>query len=133
MDQELGAGQVDERRAMESPVAHLRGVNVKIDRRHDRRVLEPDELRRLLECTHNGPTRFGMTGPERAVLYRVAAESGLRANELRSLKVSSFDFNRCNVTVGAVVSKHREQDEIPLRADTITLVKNLLSGKMPQA
>ncbi len=65
-------------RASESPVAHLTGLNVKTDRRHDRRALTVEELRWLMETTRDGPERFGMTGPEQAMLYRVAVETGLR-------------------------------------------------------
>ena len=77
---------VQDNRASESPVAHLKGLNVKTDRRHDRRPLEVDEVRRLLEATRACRKRYGMTGPERAMVYRLAVETGLRANELRTLK-----------------------------------------------
>jgi len=81
---------------------------------HDRQALEPDELWRLLQVTRNGPKRFGMTGPQRAMLYRVVVETGLRAGELRSLTVSSFDLGNCTVTVPAAYSKHRRQDTLAL-------------------
>jgi len=45
---------VKDRRATESPVAHLDGLNVKTDRRHDRRALTVDELVLLLEATRGG-------------------------------------------------------------------------------
>ena len=35
---------VKDRRASESPVAHLDGLNVKTDRRHDPRALDPEEV-----------------------------------------------------------------------------------------
>ena len=120
-------------RANESPVTHLTKINAKIDRRHDRRALEPNEVRRLIEATGAAPRRFGMAGPERAMLYRLAIETGLRANELRSLKVSSFDFEKCIVTVQAAYSKHRRQDEVPLRPNTADALKTFLEGKMPSA
>jgi len=124
---------VDDRRASESPLSHLKPVNPKTDRRLERRALEPDELRYLLEVARNGLKRFGMTGPERAMLYRLAAETGLRANELRSLKVSSFDFDLRTVSVQAAYSKRRDRDILPLRQDTVEQLKHFLSGKMPQA
>jgi len=86
-------------RASESPVKHLQTINVRADRRHDRRALEPDEIRRLLEATKAAPKRFGMTGRQRAMLYRFAVETGLRAKECKSLKVCSFDFTNRTVTV----------------------------------
>jgi len=53
---------VQDGRASKSPVEHLQTISVRTDRRHDRRSLEPDEIRRLLEATQAAPERFGMTG-----------------------------------------------------------------------
>jgi integrase len=122
---------VQDRRASESPVEYLKGLNVRTDRRHDRRALESDDVRRLLETTRNGRKRFCMTGLQRTMLYRVAVETGLRAGELRSLKVSSFDLDGGTVTVEAAYSKHRRQDTLPLRPDTVQEIKAFVSGKMP--
>jgi len=67
---------VKDRRAAESPLVHLNGLNVKTDRRHDRRALSVDEVKMLLEKTHNGPERYEMTGAERSMLYKLAIETG---------------------------------------------------------
>jgi len=80
---------VKNRRAPNSPVSHLDPLNVKTDRRHDRRALSVEELLLLLEVTAAGKKRAKMTGVERAMLYQVAIETGLRANELRSLTRAS--------------------------------------------
>jgi len=122
---------VSDRRAVESPIGYLQTLNESTDRRHDRRALEPDEIRRLLEATRAACRRFKMSGYQRALLYRLAAETGLRASELRSLKVSSFDFDRCTVSIEAAYSKHRREDILPLRAETAKELKAFLSGKMP--
>lgn len=55
-----------------------------------------------------------MTGPERALLYRLAIETGLRVRELKSLKVSSFDFDSNTVIIQAAYSKNRRESELPL-------------------
>ena len=75
-----------------SPLQRLKGLNIKLDPRHVRRAIEPDQLRRLLEVTAAGPRRFGMSGLNRSRVYRVATETGLRANEMRTLTKSSFDL-----------------------------------------
>ncbi|MEE8170594.1 MAG: tyrosine-type recombinase/integrase [Phycisphaerae bacterium] len=105
------------RRASESPLECLKMLNPRADRRHDRRAFEPDELRVLMEATADAPERFGMTGRDRAMLYRVAVETGLRASELRSLTVGSFalDTEPPTVAVRAAYSKHRRDDVLPLR------------------
>ena len=121
-----------DQRVTESPLAHLRGLNVKTDRRHDRRALEVDEVRRLLKATAAAPERFCMTGPERATLYRLAIETGLRSGELRSLTVSSFDLEKCTVDVAAGYSKHRRQDTLPLRKETAAELRTFLAGKLPK-
>jgi len=122
---------VAEGRVSENPVAHLKRLNVKTDRRHDRRALELQELRQLLESTVKGAKRFGMTGYERYLLYRFAVETGLRANEIRTLTVGSFDLDKLTVTVKAGYSKRRREDVLPLRPDTATLLREFLKDKLP--
>jgi integrase len=122
---------VQDGRASESSLAHLARINAKADRRHDRRALEPDEMRRLLEATIAGLKRFGMEGYERALLYRVAAKTGLRRKELASLEVSSFDFNTCMVRVSCSYTKNRKMAEVPLMPDTAAELQSFFAGKMP--
>ena len=64
-----------------------------------------------------------MTGPERAVLYQLAVETGLRARELRSLTWDSFDLDADvpTVTVRAAYSKHRTVT-LPLKASTVAML-----------
>jgi integrase len=121
---------VDDKRMSENPVAHLKGQNANTDIRRARRSLEPDEIRRLLEKTAKGPERFGMSGYERSLLYRFAAETGLRANEVRKLKVGDFNFDNLTVTIKAGYSKHRREDVQSLRQDTAALLKEFLKDKM---
>jgi len=122
-----------DQRAASSPLEHLRPISTASDRRHDRRALEPDEIRRLLEATVNAPGRFGMTGYERALLYRLAIETALRASELRSLKVSSFDFQDRLVIAEAAYCKNRRRASIPLKAETVKLLEEYFAGKLPGA
>lgn len=72
-------------RIAKSPLMTLKRLNVKTDRRHDRRSISDDEFRRLVGAAANGPTVEGLAGENRAILYIVAAWTGLRRNELRSL------------------------------------------------
>ncbi len=73
-----------------------------------------------------------LAGNARAKLYRLAAETGLRASELRSLRVSSFDFDSGNVIVDAAYTKNRKQAIIPLRKQTAAIMESYVSGKLPQ-
>jgi len=99
--------------------------------RRQRRALEVAELRKLLETTRIGPERYGMSGSERYCLYRLAIETGLRANELRTLTVGSFDLTAGTVTVSAVNTKARRDDLLPVRPDTCLLLGRLFAGKLP--
>lgn len=121
------------RRASESSLAHLRPLNARTDRRRQRRALDANELRRLLETTCEAPVRFAMAGPEPALCYTLATETGLRANEVRSLTCASFDFTLCEVTVEAGSSKRRRTDTLPLRSDTATQLREFLRSKLPGA
>jgi len=96
-------------------------MNARADRKVTRRALTADELRRLVEAAERGAPAYGMDGLTRALLYRVAAETGLRANELRSLTLASFEGlegPRPAVRLHAGSSKRRREDLIPLRVET---------------
>ena len=123
---------VEDRRASESPIAYLKPIQI-TERRIERRALEDEELRRFLETTAKGPARFGMTGGERYLLYRFAAETGLRSNEIRSLTVGSFDFKSLTVTVEAGSSKRKRKDVQTLRPDTAAMLREFLKAKTPGA
>lgn len=121
-------------RAADNPLAHLSGFNVRLDRRHDRRALSVDETRWLLDTTRSGPERFGVSGPERRLLYKLAVETALRRGELASLTRASFTFGEePTVAVEAAYSKHRKRDVLPLRPDTAAELQGFLTAKLPDA
>ena len=119
---------VRDRRATESPVEHLKSETV-TELEHERRPLEPEEVRQLLKTTKAAPKRFKLTGPERAMLYRLAIETGLRKNELKNLRVSSFDLEAKTVTARANMTKNKKLAKLPLRPDTANQLRVFLAGK----
>lgn len=123
---------VQDRRASESPIAHLKPIQI-TEREVERRALEYEELKRLLKTTAAGPVRLGMTGQERYLLYRFAAEVGLRANEIRKLTVEDFDFENLTVTVRAGSSKRKREDVQALRPGTTELLREFFRTKTPCA
>jgi len=125
---QFGHWMVQHRRAGESPLSVLTCETI-TERKRQRRALEPDDIRRLLEATKAAGERSGMTGYERALLYRFATETGLRANELRSLKIYSFDF--ANLTVTTAETKNKRIAVLPLRADTAAELKEFFANKLP--
>jgi integrase len=108
-----------DRRASDNPLAHLDGLNTKTDRRHDRRNLSAAELTTLFTTTATAPTRWKQSGMARAMLYRCAAETGLRRNELASLTVGSFslDGTELFVELPATKTKNRTAARLPIRPE----------------
>jgi site-specific recombinase XerC len=118
--------------AAEDPLSPLKPLNVRLDRRHVRRALDADTLRHLLRCTAEGPVREGLSGPMRSLLYRTALETGLRANELRSLRTASLrdlDTATPTVIVQAADSKHRREDVLPLRPELARELADAVRGR----
>ena len=90
-----------------------------------------EEVALLLDTTKHGSTWRGMSGADRAMLYRLAVGTGFRATELRSLTPGSFhlDTDRPSVTVQAADSKHRCRDTQPIRQDLADLLRPWLADK----
>jgi integrase len=115
-----------------SPLQHLKKLDVELDRRHERRALATEELSHLLKTTINSDkVEYGMSGIERGMLYYTASMIGLRANELRTLKVNSFDLDDFGITVEACNSKHRRKDELPIKRELGLKLKEYFKGRGP--
>ena len=122
---------IKERRAIApSPLEHLSCIK-QTEKRRQRRALTLDEIQKLLAVTEIEPKRYSMTGYERVLVYRLALESGLRANEIRTLTVSSFDFEGRTVTAQAGYTKNKRTATLPLKSQTAETLKSYLSGKLP--
>jgi integrase len=106
-------------RTREDVLRGVRGFNANEDRRHDRRTISLEELRQLIEATEQGPVVMGMTGPARALAYRLAASTGLRYSEIASITPASFDWKAPGVTVAAAYTKNRQTAELPLPGDLV--------------
>jgi integrase len=116
------------------PLGVLRPLNTYTDRRYERRALTDDELRALLSKTETQPKRYKLSGPDRVLLYRLAVETGLRANELRSLMPASFENlegEKPRVRLKAAHSKRRRVDVLPLRPDTARALLTLVQSRQP--
>lgn len=120
-----------DKRIADDPLQHLQRGNVALDRRHDRRELADAEMAWLFQAAQHGPILFKLTGPDRAMLYAVAAFTGLRANELASLHPKSFNLEQepPTLTVEAGYSKRRRQDVLPLHPDLVDRLATWLVDK----
>jgi integrase len=131
----FGRWMVQSGRASESPLRVLRPLNARKAPQRSRRPLKLSEARGLLRAAQAGPERFGMPGPERALVYALALETGLRAGELKSLRGSDFQLDGPlpTVTVRAAYSKNRREDPLPLRPDTVRTLRSHLADRHPTA
>jgi integrase len=123
---------VRERRLPNDPITHLRPVNVRTDRRHDRRAISAQDLQKLIAAAAASGKRFrGLRGVDRAMLYETASMTGLRVAELASLKAESFDLavKPPTVTVEAGYSKRRRRDVLPLHAALAAKLKVWLAER----
>ena len=77
-------------RIAHDPMVQVSKLNERTDRRHVHRAFAVDEFSRLANAAVAGPVVRGMTGPDRAMCYRLAVETGLRASELGSLTPRPF-------------------------------------------
>ncbi|AGA28741.1 tyrosine-type recombinase/integrase [Singulisphaera acidiphila] len=129
------------KRIKESSVDHLTPYNAMADRKYVRRALTKPELERLLNAAASGPdvklSRKGyplvvISGPSRAMLYRLAMATGFRANELRSLTPESFDLGeQPTITVQATISKRGQLDVQPITKDMAEVFKPWLATLEP--
>jgi integrase/recombinase XerD len=122
---------VRDRRIHVDPVAYVTRLNVATDRRHDRRALSPDEFARLLEAARVGKSIEGISGPDRAMMYALAAWTGFRKGEIGSLTLRSLNLegNPPTATVLASFSKRRRQDTQVLHPDLAQQLQAWLATK----
>lgn len=116
-----------------NPLKVVKAFNEKVDRKRSRRVLTDAELDRLCAAAEAAPVRHNteIDGPLRAILYRVAGFTGLRASELASLTPAHFDLDAetPTVTIQAKDAKGRREDSVPLPDALVTLLRPWLKGK----
>ncbi len=120
--------------ASDDPLRVVEAPDPRLDRRLLRRAISEDELRALLRAAHDAPAWRGVSGPTRALVYALAAETGLRAAEIGALRGASFDVadvERASVALPAAATKNREDAWLPLRAATARALAVHLAGVGP--
>ena len=124
-----------EKRISENPLAHIPLLNEKADRRVERHPYNVGELSALLAAAESGKKHHGLSGHERALVYRLAVETGFRWSELRSLNRASFDFQAepATVTIAAAYAKNGQDDTLPLRGDLAADLKVHMALSLPGA
>lgn len=127
---------VGKKRMPYSPFQALKGGNVELDRRHDRRHLDESELRKVLDAARQSGKKFrGLTGPDRYAIYLTACGTGFRAAELASLRPASCDLDGDppTITIQAKRAKNRRTVVQPIPADLAAFLKGYLAGRPDDA
>jgi len=103
---------VRDRRTDDDRLAHLSMLNKDVDRRRERRALSQSELELLINAAVAGPRIESMAGPDRAMMYAVAAWTGYRKAEIGSLTRNSLQLDSIppTATVSAAYSKRKRED-----------------------
>jgi integrase len=122
---------VRDRRMRDDRLIHLSMLNVKVDRRHDRRALTADEFSCLFDAAMYGPPVVCLPGPDRAMMYVLAAWTGYRKAEISSLTKRSLqlDADPPTVTVAAAYSKRKRQDTQVLHPEVAKRLRAWLASK----
>ncbi len=106
------------------------GVNVQTDRHHDRRALQPEEFALLTVAATSGPVIEMIPGPDRAMMYVLAAWTGFRKGEIGSLTLRSFRLEEDppTTTVAACYSKRKRKDTQILHPEVVRLLNQWLDA-----
>jgi site-specific recombinase XerC len=118
-------------RLRQDPLTRVKAFNAKEDERHQRRTLGAEELQALVQAALSGPTFRAMTGPARALLYRVVFSTGLRFSEIESATTHSFDLDRSppTVRVAAAYTKNGNEAVQPLPLDIAADLRSWLAAR----
>lgn len=118
------------------PLSSASGLNVRADRRHDRRDVTPAELRRLLETTAASPRVWrGLTGADRELLYLTTFATGFRRGEVAALTPAWFDLTgeRPSVQLPARLDKARRGARQPVPRQLAGRLSAYLTGRPPHS
>jgi integrase len=123
---------VDANRLGVDPLRRLKGGNAQLDRRHDRRNLDPAELARLFEAARSSPDPYrGLAGPDRLLLYATACGTGFREGELAALRPEWFklDHHPPLIELPARLTKNRRPVRQPIPGGLAGSLAAYLAGK----
>ena len=117
------------------PLTSVKKPNPVTDRRHERRMLLPEEWEWLRFYLREAPLSEGMIAPERTLLYSTAIQTGLRSNELRTLARGSLflDARRPYVIVKAKSTKNHKDAKQYVLPELANQLRICLVSKTPKA
>ena len=144
-----------EKRLIANPFDGMARLNEQAERRRQARALTESELTRLLEAARTRPLEHAMTvyrgkdkgkqvakvseqrrveleqlGHERALIYKTLVLTGLRANELRTLKIGDLSFGDVPfIRLQHANEKNRQGSTLALRSDLAVDLRKWIAGR----
>lgn len=122
---------VAERRCVVNPLLGLATTSSEADRRHVRRVLGPEGFAAILAAAAAGGPKKSLSGPDRRVLYQLAAYTGLRCGELAALTPRHLQLDKTPpcVVVEAADEKAGRGALVPLPAPIAAELRTWLAAR----
>jgi len=119
-------------RLLMDPLAGLQRFRTQGFETKRRRALTLAEQQRFVAAAERGPDVGGISGPDRAMLYRFALATGFRKSECASLSVSSFNLDARipHVRLTGNNAKNRKTVEQPLPRSIVPLLRSWLMGRV---
>ncbi len=130
---------IERRIIEENPLTGLKRRDEKTNRVREARPLSPDEIEALLESAYNRPLedragqklsdrtirKLRQTGQQRRLIYSLMLYTGLRVNEVRSLKWSDVEIGteKPFLSVRAKITKNSKSTTLPLHTWLVSLLK----------
>ncbi|WP_144056544.1 tyrosine-type recombinase/integrase [Rhodopirellula europaea] len=126
----------DHHRLHINPLSMVRKPDPNADRRHERRMLLPDEWQWIVTALNQQPfDRNSMSASERILLYQTAIQTGLRATELAELPRNKLILLRGtpHVLCGSAGTKNRKPARQFLDFNLANQLKDHVATKHPTA
>ncbi len=121
---------VRERRAQFNAIEHVNVVPTMDENSRSRRACTDEEFELLVNAAQRADDRHTVPGKQRAAIYILAINTGLRASKIASLAPESFSLGgHPTVTVATAYSKRRKRDTLPLHPEVAKLFHELIEGQ----
>ncbi len=125
----------DHDRLPKNPFKRLKIRRVEDDRAFIRGELTADEWERIVRAAESGKRSYGMSGSDRAMLYRVRMATAFRGKALRLLTPASFvlEGNRPCILIGAEGDKDKRRRVKPISSALVAVLRPWLADKPKDA
>jgi len=101
------------------------------EQKNFRRALTDQEQNQIVSGTSSRELLYGMTGPDRSMLYWVALATGLRASAIRRLRVSNVNPQERYLDATGSGARNKTTSPKPLQATLLDALSKYIKGRHP--